>query len=259
MREGGRPGPKPRRLYVRVVRLGDEARDDRPPPRVVTAFVENLERVGRLVAHGRLTDPVGDLLILRAVDAAEASRVLRSDPYRSLEGVAYELLPWGPEKLGSGVNLEPPPALGSGRLTVLRRVSVFVRDQAAAVAWYKDILGLTVREADPATGYVEISLGGGTAALSLVAPKPEWGEPFHSEASNRIGTPTGIAFETDSVPALELRLRHAGAIVTQVPLPQPWGGTTLRFTDPDGNEFLAFDRRPRGSLAGRPPTSAKTK
>jgi catechol 2,3-dioxygenase-like lactoylglutathione lyase family enzyme len=226
---------------------------------VVAAFVENLERVGRLVAHGRLSEPVGDLLILRAVDASEASRVLRSDPYRSLEGAAYQLLPWSPEKLGSGVNLEPPPALGSGRLTMLRRVSVFVRDQAAAVAWYKDILGLTVREADPETGYIEISLGGGTAALSLVAPRPEWGEPFHTEASNRIGTPTGIAFETDSVPALELRLRHAGAVVTQPPLPQPWGGTTLRFTDPDGNEFLAFDRRPRGSEAGRSAPGAKKK
>jgi catechol 2,3-dioxygenase-like lactoylglutathione lyase family enzyme/uncharacterized protein YciI len=240
------------------VRLGDPDRADLPGRGALTAFVQNLERVGRLVVHGTLSDPPGDVVVLRAVDAEEAARVLRSDPYRSLEGATYEILPWTPGRLGSGVNLDPPPALGSGRLTMLRRVSVFVRDQAASVAWYRDILGLTIRESDPETGYVEISLGGGTAALCLITPRPEWGEPFHAEATTRIGTPTGIAFETDSVPALELRLRHAGARVTQPPRRPPWGGTTLRFADPDGNEFLAFDRRPAASPIARGARSAKS-
>ncbi|MCI4350054.1 MAG: VOC family protein [Thermoplasmata archaeon] len=257
MGEAARPGPKPRRLYLRLVRIGDPDRPDLPGKSEVAVFIQNLERVGRLVLHGSLVDPGGDMLVLRAADRSEASRVLRSDPYQRLEGVTYEILPWTPGRLGSGVNLDPPPALGSGRLTVLRRVSVFVRDQAAAVAWYRDILGLTVREADPETSYVEISLGGGTAALSLVAPRADWGEPFHTEAATRVGVPTGIAFETDSVPALELRLRHAGAKVTEPARRQPWGGTTVRFADPDGNEFLAFDRNAASPATPRPMRSGK--
>jgi len=235
-----RPGPKPKRLYLRSVRIGDPDRDDLPNARDVRAFVLNLDRVGRLVSHGVLTDPWGDLLVLRAADLAEAKRILRLDPYRALESAAYEILEWNPTALGSGVNLEPPPARGSGRLTQLQRVAVVVADLERALAWYRDVLGLAVRVREPETGYVELALGRGTSALSLVAPHEAWGEPYYSETRARIGTATGIAFQTDSVFALEQRLLHADSRITQTPERQPWGGVTLRFTDPDGNEFLAF-------------------
>ncbi|MCI4332039.1 MAG: VOC family protein [Thermoplasmata archaeon] len=235
-----RPGPKPKRLYVRVVRLGSPDRADQPAKRVVRSWVENLDRVGRLVAHGELTDPPGDLVVLRASDLAEARRVLRVDPYRDLPNSSYDLLAWNPSTSGSGVNLEPPPARGSGRLTFLQRITVLVRDQRAAIAWYQDVLGMTVRNEDSETAYVELALGRGAAGLSLVAPQPAWGEPYYSEAMGRIGTGTGIAFQTDSVVALEHRLRNAGARITQAPRVEPWGGVSLRFTDVDGNEFLAF-------------------
>ncbi|HYK92897.1 MAG TPA: VOC family protein [Thermoplasmata archaeon] len=250
--EANRPGPKPKRLYVRLVRFGDPDRDDLPAPRAVRAFVEELDRVGRLVARGPLTEPAGDAVILRAVDLAEANRVLRTDPFRSLTGSSYEVVAWNPESVGAGVNLEPPPARGAGRLTRLQRISVVVRDQASSLRWYRDVLGLAVREHDLETGHVELSLGKGAVAVSLVSPKLEWGEPYFSEGTARIGTRTGIAFETDSVPALELRLRHAGSTITQAPQSEPWGGVTIRFTDPDGNEFLAFSKSelPEGSEPG---------
>jgi catechol 2,3-dioxygenase-like lactoylglutathione lyase family enzyme len=235
-----RPGPKPKRLYLRSVRIGDPDREDLPGPRAVRDFVANLDRVGRLVSHGVLTEPFGDLLVLRAVDLAEAKRILRTDPFRPLEGLAYEVLEWNPTALGSGVNLEPPPARGSGRLTQLQRVAVVVADLERALAWYRDVLGLAVRVREPETGYVELALGKGTSALSLVAPREGWGEPYYSETRARIGTATGIAFQTDSVFALEHRLEGSGSRITQQPERQPWGGVTLRFTDPDGNEFLAF-------------------
>ena len=235
-----RPGPKPKRLYLRSVRIGDPDRDDLPSPRAVRDFVANLDRVGRLVSHGVLTEPWGDLVVLRAVDLAEAKRILRVDPYRTVEGLAYEILEWNPTALGTGVNLEPPPARGSGRLTQLQRVAVVVGDLDRALSWYRDVLGLTVRVREPETGYVELALGKGTSALSLVAPHEEWGEPYYTETRARIGTATGIAFQTDSVYALQHRLEGSGSRITQHPERQPWGGVTLRFTDPDGNEFLAF-------------------
>lgn len=243
MAAGGRPGPKPKRLYVRVARLPPALdADDRPPPRTVRTLVDELERVGRLVAHGELTSPPGDLVILRAEDPAEAERALRPDPFREVPGVVYEIAAWNPAEFGAGVNLDPAPARGSGRLTLLQRVTVAVQDQERAVAFYRDVLGMAVRTRDADSGYVELALGKGTVALSLVAPRPEWGEPYYSESRARVGARTGIAFETDSVSALELRLRHAGAHVTESATAQPWGGVALRFTDPDGNEFLAFQR-----------------
>ena len=240
-----RPGPKPKRLFLRVVHFPTREQPERLPRRAAERFLAGLQRVGRLVAHGALSHPFGDLLIYRAPDRPAAERILRTDPWRDRTGSAYVLLEWDPRRYAEGVNLEPAPALGSGRLTVLDRISVVVRDQARALAWYGTVLGLRIRTHDAATGFVELALGPGTAGLSLVAPRPEWGEPYYSETRARIGGPTGIVFRTDSVEALELRLRHARATVTQRPRAEPWGGTTLRFADPDGNEFLAYQSAAR--------------
>jgi len=236
-----RPGPKPKRLYVRVVRFGGAGPPEEGSRNPLRALVNEFDRVGRLVAHGALTDPPGDLLVFRATDRAEAVRLLRVDPFREVAGGNYQVLEWKVGEQGVGVNIEPPPARGSGRLTQVQRVGVIVSDREAAIHWYRDVLGLEVLRDEPETGYVEVSLGPGTVALSLISPRPEWGEPLYEEAVARLGTRTGIVFRTDSVDALELRLRNARAHVTQGVEAEPWGGRTIRFTDPDGNEFLAFD------------------
>lgn len=235
-----RRGRKPHRLFLRVG-LAPADGAEPPRPRDVSSFLDGLDRVDRLVAHGSLTNPPGDLLIFRAVDLAEAKRAIRRDPFAGERSGQYSIWEWDPRRFGTGVNIEPPPARGSGRMTVLYRISVVVRDQAKAVAWYRDVLGFKVRAHDPATGYVELALGPGTAALSLVEPRPQWGEPHYSLAQGRIGSATGIAFMTDSVRALELRLRNAGARITRPPTKEPWGESVLGFADPDGNEFLAIE------------------
>jgi catechol 2,3-dioxygenase-like lactoylglutathione lyase family enzyme len=239
-----RPGPKPKRLYIRTLRGGALDRSELPAASVVRRFEAELERVGRLVARGQLTNPPGDLLIFRATSLEEAQRVLRADPFRAVPDTTYEVMEWNPVTYGSGANLEPAPARGSGRLTALLRVGVAVRDLVSSLKWYREVLGFPIREQDEDTGYVELSLGRGASALSLVAPRREWGEPLYSETVARIGTSTGIVFQTDSAAALELRLRSAGARITEPPRRQPWGGITLRFLDPDGNEFLAFQAGP---------------
>jgi len=261
MAASSKPGRKPKRMYLRLFQLMGGSEDDLPAPRRVREFLRDLDRVGRLVAHGALTDPPGDLLIYRAREGDEAKRVLRGDPWAKVPGARFEVVEWNPMTLGAGVNLEPPPARGSGRLTMLQRVAVVVTDQERAIRFYHDVLGLEIRARDPESGYVELALGKGAAALSLIAPRPDWGEPYYSEAKDRIGTPTGIVFQTDSVAALELRLRHLGAAVTERPHDEPWGGRALRFTDPDGNEFLAFEEvgvSPKRSKPPRLPVGDRT-
>lgn len=236
-----RPGPKPKRLYARFARRTSSDADERPSGHLLRPLIDSLERAGRLVAHGRLTDPDGDLLLLRARDREEAERALRNDPFNARAGWDRSVVEWDPSTFGSGVNLDPPPARGAGRLTGLARITVVVRDQAKALHWYREVLGFTVRSEDPETGYAELSLGRGAAGLSLVMPRAEWGEPEYSAAVARIGRATGVTFKTDSVEALRLRLAHHGVAITEPPRTQPWGERTLRFADPDGNEFLAFE------------------
>ncbi len=241
-KSSGRPGRAPKRLFVRIARQGADAEVAPPERRALREFTENVDRVGRLVGHGPLVEPPGDFLIFRAADRAEAERVLRHDPLRAVPGVRWELLEWSPALAGTGVSLEPPPARGSGRLTLLQRVPVVVTDRARAIAWYRDVLGLTVLSRDDDTEYVELGLGPGTTAISLVVPRADWGEPYYSETKARLGVLTGIVFQTDSVTALELRLRHAGTRIVRPVEQQPWGERTILFADPDGNELLAFDR-----------------
>lgn len=244
-----RRGRKPHRLYLRIFRERTEPGEppEAPRGREVAAFLDGLDRVDRLVAHGALTEPPGDFLLFRALDLREAKRVVRRDPFGQGRPGEYAVWEWDPRRFGSGVNLEPPPARGSGRMTVLYRITVAVRDQKKAKQWYEEVLGLKVRAEDSGTGYVELALGPGTAALSLVEPRPDWGEPHYSQTMARIGTATGIAFMTDSVRALELRLKHAGTQITRPPTFEPWGESVLGFADPDGNEFLAIE--PSGGLA----------
>jgi catechol 2,3-dioxygenase-like lactoylglutathione lyase family enzyme/uncharacterized protein YciI len=237
---GGRPGPQPKRTYLRWAQVPPGLEEDLPTARTSRRFLEGLDRAGRLIASGPTTRPTGDLLLFRAADATEAERVLRSDPWKDVPGATSVLIEWDPRTLGDGVNLELAPARGSGRLTAVDRVTIVVRDQGKAQRWYEDVLGLRVRDEDHDSGYLELALGRGAVGIVLVAPRPAWGEPYYSEAVGRIGRATGIVFETDSIVALDLRLRHGGARITEAPRPQPWGGATIRFTDPDGNEFLAF-------------------
>lgn len=254
---GGRPGPKPKRLYVRLVRYGGTSALDEETRAPLRTLVDEFDRVGRLVAHGTLTNPGGDLLVFRATDRAEAFRLLRADPFKGVVGEGYQVLEWKVTGQGAGVNVEPPPARGSGRLTRIQRVGVIVGDQEAAIGWYRNVLGFEVLRSDLETGYVEVSLGPGTVALSLITPRPEWGEPHYAEALARRGTSTGIVFQTDNVEALLLRLQHAHAHVTHGVESEPWGGRTIRFTDPDGNEFLAFDHgAPQARGGSRSPKRA---
>jgi catechol 2,3-dioxygenase-like lactoylglutathione lyase family enzyme len=241
-------GRKPKRLYVRLAIYPELLAHELPGRRTREKQAEALDAAGRLVAGGELTGPKGDLLIFRAEDRPKAEFLLRADPLRKVSDVQYLVLDWRPDKVGSGVNIEPPPSRGSGRITQLESVAVVVRDRAKAIAWYRDVLGLLVLEEDPESGFVQLGLGKGSTALSLVTPRPEWGEPLYSETLRRSGVATGIIFRTDSVRALELRLEHAGAHVTQTPLHEPWGRNVLRFTDPDGNEFLAFEVDPSTSI-----------
>ncbi|MFI4975271.1 MAG: VOC family protein [Caulobacterales bacterium] len=124
-----------------------------------------------------------------------------------------------------------------GRLvTVILEVS----DLAAAVRFYRDLIGLDLHEgADNEAGddrwisgaHAAISWNGGAFLhFSLYAAKEE---PTRGAQ---------IAFDVDDLATLHQRLVSAGVRAAHPPRPEPWG-LSARYYDPDGN-VVGLTQRP---------------
>ncbi len=116
--------------------------------------------------------------------------------------------------------------------------SVFVADQAAALAFYTDVLGFVKK--------TDVPLGGGVSWLTVVSPENPDGvelllepdshpavRPF-KEALVADGIPVN-SFAVDDVAAEYERLRALGVIFTQAPADMGGGLVTAVFDDTQGN------------------------
>jgi catechol 2,3-dioxygenase-like lactoylglutathione lyase family enzyme len=109
-------------------------------------------------------------------------------------------------------------------------ITIFGRDLKRMLAFYRDILGLTVIAADDEFHYASLD-GGGGLRIGLGA-----GEPGPN-VKIQIGGLTGIGFGVADVDAAYEDLKAKGVTFTMPPKRQPWGGYMAMFLDPDGNEF----------------------
>jgi catechol 2,3-dioxygenase-like lactoylglutathione lyase family enzyme len=110
-------------------------------------------------------------------------------------------------------------------------VSVPTRDSARAVAWYREVLGLSVSE------FTDGEIETPNVTLSFWNPE-EQGETF-------VPNENGIAFRVADVEAAVEELRGAGAEVIGI---QDSGVCHMGFVkDPDGNVLILHRRyKPRG-------------
>ena len=117
-------------------------------------------------------------------------------------------------------------------------VGVYVRDQDAALDFYKNKLGFEVRADRPAGNYrwIEVAPPGSTTTIVLGTPAYETG----SEA--KVGGFTDIQLWTDNIQATHDELVKRGVKFTVKPALMPWGKWHSQFTDPDGNEFFLIQR-----------------
>jgi predicted enzyme related to lactoylglutathione lyase len=101
-------------------------------------------------------------------------------------------------------------------------VTLAVSDLGKAVAFYENVLGLTVkyRFGD----YAGFDCGGIELGLRT------WGD----REPPRKGEPC-IDFLVDDVDAAVKELRNGGTEILDGPTDTPWGGRVAAFTDPDGN------------------------
>ena len=122
----------------------------------------------------------------------------------------------------------------------LSHAFLFVDDQDAALAFYRDVLGLEVRfdakmdemrwltVSPPSQPEVEIGL------MKVGAPTP----PSDHDAISALlakGSLHGVIFQTDDVDKTFEHVRASGAEVLQEPIDQPYGVRDCAFRDPSGN------------------------
>ncbi|SEP63185.1 Uncharacterized conserved protein PhnB, glyoxalase superfamily [Lentzea xinjiangensis] len=122
----------------------------------------------------------------------------------------------------------------------LSHTFLFVHDQDAALAFYRDVIGLEVRTDESVEGYRWLTVGPAAQpdleiGLSLIGPPVP---PTDHEALNALlakGSLQGLIFELDDVDTKFEQVRAAGAEVMQEPIDQFYGVRDCAFRDPSGN------------------------
>ncbi|MDQ0754261.1 VOC family protein [Arthrobacter sp. B3I4] len=117
---------------------------------------------------------------------------------------------------------------------------ITVNDLDESLAFYRDVLGLEVRNDVGSDGHRWVTLGSAAQPdLELVLSNPHAGRSQHDgDALQQLltkGVLPVIVFRTDDLDATFETVRAAGAEVLQEPIKQPWGPRDCAFRDPSGN------------------------
>ena len=117
---------------------------------------------------------------------------------------------------------------------------ITVNDLDESLAFYRDVLGLEVRNDVGSDGQRWVTLGSNAQPdLELVLSEPHAGRSqADGDAIQELltkGVMPMLVFTTDDLDATFEKLRASGAEVLQEPIVQPWGPRDCAFRDPSGN------------------------
>ena len=122
----------------------------------------------------------------------------------------------------------------------LQYCHITVNDLDSSLAFYRDALGLEVRNDVASDGFRWVTLASAAQPdLEIVLSEPHAGRSqADGDALQELLTkgvlPT-IVFRTDDLDATFEKVRASGAEVLQEPIDQPWGPRDGAFRDPSGN------------------------
>ena len=138
------------------------------------------------------------------------------------------------------------PSVGAMNLT-LSQCFVLVHDPDLALAFYRDTLGLDLRN-DVAKGdFRWITVGAASQpGVAIVLTNYLNGSPADQDALAALiakGALNGVHFHSDDLDATFEKLRSSGAEIVQEPTDQPWGTRDLAVRDPSGN-LVRIDQPP---------------
>ncbi|MEV1243188.1 VOC family protein [Nonomuraea sp. NPDC049750] len=122
----------------------------------------------------------------------------------------------------------------------LRYCHITVNDVDESLTFYRDALGLEVRNDVASGGFRWVTLGSAIQPdLEIVLSEPHAGRSqADGDALQELltkGVLAMIIFSTDDLDATFERVRASGAEVLQEPIEQPWGPRDSAFRDPSGN------------------------
>ncbi|MGW8374799.1 VOC family protein [Streptomyces sp. ODS28] len=128
---------------------------------------------------------------------------------------------------------------------------IAVDDHEKALAFYRDILGLEVRNDVGFEGMRWVTVGSPAQPDVSIVLEPPLADPNASEADRRAmaellakGLLRAVLFHTDDCDATFEKISAAGGEVLQEPVDQPYGVRDCAFRDPAGN-MLRFTQ-PKG-------------
>ena len=125
-----------------------------------------------------------------------------------------------------------------------------VDDHEAALAFYRDALGLEVRQDVEMEGARWLTVGPkAQPELGIVLSSVGVGRPPEDAQTLKAllakGSLSGLVFETEHVDALFEKVAASGAEVLQEPMDQPYGVRDCAFRDPSGNQ-VRFNQKAKG-------------
>jgi catechol 2,3-dioxygenase-like lactoylglutathione lyase family enzyme len=129
----------------------------------------------------------------------------------------------------------------------LSQCFVIVDDPEPALAFYRDTLGLELRNDVGKGDFRWITVGAASQpGVAIVLTNYLNGSPADGEAVAALvakGALNGVHFHTDDLDDTFERVRAAGAEIVQEPTDQPWGTRDFAVRDPSGN-LLRIDQPP---------------
>lgn len=135
------------------------------------------------------------------------------------------------------------PARSVKRMDInLSQTFIAVDDHDKALPFYRDVLGLEVRNDVGFEGMRWVTVGSPSQPDVNIVLEPPLADPGASAADRQAvaellakGLLRGVIFSTDDVDATFERIREGGGEVIQEPLDQPYGVRDCAFRDPSGN------------------------
>lgn len=116
---------------------------------------------------------------------------------------------------------------------------ITVHDPDLALAFYRDVLGLELRNDVASDGFRWVTLAPPSQDVEIVLVEPHAGRP--TQDGDRLmelltkGSLNGLIFRTTDLDGTFEKVRASGADVLQEPMDQPWGVRDCAFRDPSGN------------------------
>lgn len=122
----------------------------------------------------------------------------------------------------------------------LQYCHITVNDTGESLAFYRDALGLEVRNDVASGGFHWVTLGSASQPdLEIVLSEPHAGRSqADGDALQELltkGVLPMVVFRADDLDATFEKVRASGAEVLQEPVDQPWGPRDCAFRDPSGN------------------------